>query len=501
VNSFSLRIRNDKSKIKDKAMKQRKNLYLKAVILLFLFNTGNRLSAQLQQAAQQHRHEFSVSAGGGVSSLQFDLSRGEHTPGWGGLAGLGYRYFWDYHWSAGTGIEMALLHSKIALPSFEDHYRFADDGLADGTANLYSVEVRGRNYRESQSACYLQIPLQVQYQRDFGKNYQWYVALGPKFAVPLTGRYTSRGALETKGQELSANGTPLNMDVYTQMPENGFGAYPETSKTGNPDLGLSITGSLEAGVKWKLSADWSLYSGLYLDYGFNNIRKGYPENRVFEYSPQSRAFCPYEFRSVLSSVYTGGGQIDRLYTERVNTLAFGIKVQLAFGKNPFDKKAQPLKVIPPKEPYEGLTAGQMEEILKRNTAALIEEQRREFDALKKLIEEDAPDLTAPVYGFDFDEDEILNLMHPDLDRKVDLLKKYPKANVLLEGHTDDSGNDSYNYKLGLERAEAVKVYLVRHGIAASRLSVSSKGKSEPVIPNADESSRRYNRRVEFILQR
>jgi outer membrane protein OmpA-like peptidoglycan-associated protein len=88
-----------------------------------------------------------------------------------------------------------------------------------------------------------------------------------------------------------------------------------------------------------------------------------------------------------------------------------------------------------------------------------------------------------------------------LDKKVNLLKKYPAAKILLEGHTDDVGNDAYNYRLGLERATAVKSYLVHHGIAAQRLTVGSKGKTEPAILNADESSRRYNRRVEFILKK
>jgi outer membrane protein OmpA-like peptidoglycan-associated protein len=463
--------------------------------------SANCLFAQLQQPSQQSRHEFSVALGGGLSSLQFDLSRGNHTPGWGGLAGLDYHYFWNYHWSVGAGVELALLNAQATFPLFEDTYTFTDNGQADGTANRYSVEVSGRNYRESQEAYYLQIPLQVRYQQDFWKGHKWYAAIGPKLGIPLESRYTSRGALESKGWELSDNGNSLNMDIYTQIPGSGFEAYPETSPSGGLDLGVHITGSLEAGVKWKLAADWSLYSGLYFDYGFNNLRRGSAENRVFDYNRLSTSPCPYEFHSVLSSVHTSGGQTDRLYTERVNTLAFGVKVLVSFGKNPFDKKAKAAKLPPPEAPYKGLTAAQMEEIMKRNTAALLEEQHKEFEALKKLIEQDDPDLTGPIYGFDFDKDHILNLMHPELNRKVDLLKKYPQANILLEGHTDDSGNDEYNYRLGLERATAVKTYLVHHGIASHRLSIGSKGKTEPALPNADESARRYNRRVEFILQK
>jgi outer membrane protein OmpA-like peptidoglycan-associated protein len=465
-------------------MKQR-NKYLKAIIILIALTQGiNRLFAQ-----EEPLHEFSAVMGGGISSLQFNLSRGNRSLGWGGLVGLGYHYSWDYHWSAGTGIEFTRLNSRITLPVFEDTYRFADNGQADGTANLYSVEVSGHNYKESQRAYYLQIPLQIRFQEDLWEDHKWYAAIGTKLGFPLGSRYASRGAMETKGWELSATGMPLNADVYTQMPENGFGPYAETSQTGNLNLGFSITASLEAGVKWWVTEDWSLYSGLYLDYGINNIRRRTPENRVFEYNRLSQAFCPYEFHSALSSVHTSGGSTDRPYAERVNTLAIGLKVQLTFG----------MPVYPP--PRDALTADEIEEILRRNVALQVEEQGKEFETMKNLIDRDDPDLTTPVHGFDFDREKILNMMHPELSRKTELLKKYPQAKILLVGHTDDSGNDEYNYRLGLERATAVKDYLIEHGIAAHRLSVDSKGKREPAVPNASESNRRYNRRVEFILQK
>lgn len=66
----------------------------------------------------------------------------------------------------------------------------------------------------------------------------------------------------------------------------------------------------------------------------------------------------------------------------------------------------------------------------------------------------------------------------------------------IEGHTDSSGPDEYNQKLGEERAQAVRNYLHdQHGIALNRLEVISYGKGKPVADNKTKAGRAQNRRV------
>lgn len=66
----------------------------------------------------------------------------------------------------------------------------------------------------------------------------------------------------------------------------------------------------------------------------------------------------------------------------------------------------------------------------------------------------------------------------------------------LEGHTDATGEESYNLLLGEERAMAVRDYLAKaHGIALSRLEVISYGEAEPVADNKTRDGRAQNRRV------
>lgn len=87
-----------------------------------------------------------------------------------------------------------------------------------------------------------------------------------------------------------------------------------------------------------------------------------------------------------------------------------------------------------------------------------------------------------------------------LDTFAERLKAENK-NVYLEiqGHTDATGPDSLNYKLGEARAEAVRRYLNKQGIALNRMSTISYGKDEPVDSNKTKEGRSKNRRVVVIV--
>jgi peptidoglycan-associated lipoprotein len=79
--------------------------------------------------------------------------------------------------------------------------------------------------------------------------------------------------------------------------------------------------------------------------------------------------------------------------------------------------------------------------------------------------------------------------------------KGENKNVYLEiqGHTDGTGSDSFNLKLGEARAEAVRRYLNKQGVALNRMSTISYGKSEPVESNKTKDGRSKNRRVVVIV--
>jgi len=72
--------------------------------------------------------------------------------------------------------------------------------------------------------------------------------------------------------------------------------------------------------------------------------------------------------------------------------------------------------------------------------------------------------------------------------------------VQLTGHTDADGDDAYNMKLGLKRANRVKTYLLSKGVAEDKISIDSKGKREPIDTNGTPEGKQKNRRVEIKIK-
>jgi OmpA-OmpF porin, OOP family len=100
--------------------------------------------------------------------------------------------------------------------------------------------------------------------------------------------------------------------------------------------------------------------------------------------------------------------------------------------------------------------------------------------------------------FDFNKSTIKPVSFPILDAVKDVLAANPKIALQVQGHTDNVGQAAYNAKLSQQRADAVRAYLVSHGIDASRLVSKGFGMTQPLVPNNSEGNRALNRRVQFI---
>jgi outer membrane protein OmpA-like peptidoglycan-associated protein len=103
-------------------------------------------------------------------------------------------------------------------------------------------------------------------------------------------------------------------------------------------------------------------------------------------------------------------------------------------------------------------------------------------------------------NFDFDKSDIRADARPVLNEAVATLKTEGVIRVVAEGHTDGIGSDSYNEKLSQRRAAAVKAYLVKGGIDASRIETAGFGESRPVATNDTADGRAQNRRVELRIK-
>jgi len=87
----------------------------------------------------------------------------------------------------------------------------------------------------------------------------------------------------------------------------------------------------------------------------------------------------------------------------------------------------------------------------------------------------------------------------NIDNLAASLNKYPDTDIMVIGHTDASGSDTYNMKLSERRAESVKDYAVSQGVTLSRLKTVGKGETEPIASNDTADGMGLNRRVEIVI--
>ena len=105
---------------------------------------------------------------------------------------------------------------------------------------------------------------------------------------------------------------------------------------------------------------------------------------------------------------------------------------------------------------------------------------------------------AGVY-FDTNKSAVQGTSANTLNSMAEILKEYPKSNVLIEGHTDSAGPEDYNEKLSKQRATSVRDYLISEGISASRLTAKWYGENQPVADNSTSEGKAKNRRVELAI--
>ena len=433
-------------------------------------------------AGAQRRHQFSIHAGGGLSTFDYKTLAGSTAWGFGSTLGADYTLFFGDTWGIATGLEAALFNGKYSLPTFSDAYP-----SHDGTES-FEFNYALTHYNETQQAILLNIPLMLRFERGW-----FYAAVGAKAGIRLHAAY--KNSLD----ELTASGYYSQYNLTLHDPAfMGFGTFNNISNEGDVALKTAFFASAEVGVKWG-----KLYTGLYLDYGLNDINNAPVRTPgLVRYElPEPAAYQP---QSVLASTAAGDNMADKL-----RPLSAGIKITFVIGRS--KAKAKPAETVMPVAPqpapavqaeaerqrlaeeeaqHQAETARQEAEAQRQAEEARRVEAQRQYAADMQLLEK-------PVAGYTINNTSPIPSIKSRLDETAEILQRYPDLHIQIEGHACEIGSHAVNMQIGQRRADAVKAYLVEKGIAADRITSVSKGKTQPIAPNTTEENRRKNRRVEM----
>lgn len=448
-------------------------------------------------SAQQNKvlpaNEFTLNGFGGLSTLKYgtyDLLKVEN--GYGGGGGVGYNYFFSDHFGLSTGLEAALYNAKATASSLTSGQIMSGDEYSDFSQLVANGTYR--NFAESQKMWALQVPvmLQVLAPLSASATSHFYAALGGRVGFSLSDSY----------KQTATNYSIANISEYDIL--NGY--TPEGRSLGalNKSGSLSFSSpnlmaSAELGFRWKLSDNAALYTAVYADYGLTDIipaQKGRAalmvplideygsiwESETFNHNSIMTAHRP-DYGTVTNRETVDFIQINDRYVDKVNTLALGLKIKIAFGK-------APRKIVPVPEPTprpEPTPTPPVVQTPKKDTVIVVPTE----------IKQAMIDLSNTL--FEFDKFNLNAEAVQNLQKIIKWLNENPSINAVIEGHTDNYGTDEYNQTLSENRAKSVRDYLVEHGVDGRRLSSVGYGESRPIATNSTDEGRRQNRRVELKI--
>lgn len=102
-------------------------------------------------------------------------------------------------------------------------------------------------------------------------------------------------------------------------------------------------------------------------------------------------------------------------------------------------------------------------------------------------------------SFDSERASLTSRAEQPVNELTDFLLQFPERNIIIEGHTDNTGSESFNQKLSQQRADVIRDALIARGISDSRIMSIGFGEAYPVASNKTETGRRENRRVEVFI--
>lgn len=228
----------------------------------------------LDSYGQDKKQEISISLSGPFSYLDYS-SAAQVVAGNGFSAGLRYSYYLNKTISIGVGVEYQTYRSDFKSAFLSGQYT-----TTDAENESFQFRYKATNLREEQNLGYINIPIGIQYETP-GTS-QLYIAGGVKIGFAANGKY------ETKIQNLTTSGYYPQYNVELFAPAFAGFASTDNIQTSKQDLDtdVSYSATFETGLKQKIGSRSSLYIGLYLDYGLNDIYDKKESKNLIQYNPE-----------------------------------------------------------------------------------------------------------------------------------------------------------------------------------------------------------------------
>jgi len=287
----------------------------KVILFIILFAL-----CSMNVMAQKSSLEFSIHGGGSFDVLAFaPLKKGNSSAGYGAEIGMGFSGFFSPQFGIYVGVGFNFMNIKSKL----DTLKHVTSGLIkkDDLQNLrkYDLHTSLIDYTEVQRSMFITIPVMLQYQTKLNQHWDWRRTknVGFYFMGGAKAHFLVNNKYETTVRMFKNLAHFTDMGVWINGPEyQGFGTFDNnTVGEGKLNFGFMLSVALETGVKWRIDRNIFLYTGIYFDCGVNDPFKD-SRKSLANYTKKE----DFKELTLLKAA------------DRVNMLAVGIKVKVAFGK-------------------------------------------------------------------------------------------------------------------------------------------------------------------------
>ena len=512
-------------RVEGRKRKSKRKIKMKRILLI-----SAAFIAMQTTFAQEKGLHLTLGGTAGKTAFACDLQEGSSLSGIGYSGTVGLQYFFNYHW----GISLAGEYTLFNTQSRYNNKQFVFQNQIDDEGDLYNYYLHLQNWQENQQTCFVEIPLMLVYQYKFGKKEKAgvYFGLGVKYQMVLSSTFERyKGSIQTYGHYPEDNvwfgkegESSTNYDHHA-FGTNHFRTEEERSWNGNSgknSLKAGFSAVAECGFLFSLSRRVDLSLGVAADYGLTNISsQNNPLVNVKEGTIQQNGNYVAEnvtYNGVLNSgeaskinPYSLRGKIGiRIKLGRVKEMPEAETAedededepssQLAAKGRPDTIYVYPVVVyLPPSDTMPRYVSGGS-----GNRAGELYSPQAPSKVYLPAVEmpiswRDATEELEESIYFDLDKYALNAQAKAVLDRKVELMRRYPQAVITIIGRTCDKGNKEYNDRLSNDRAEAARVYMIKSGINADRIILKPMGMSNPTYANSSEHNRELNRRVDFII--
>lgn len=454
-----------------------KNHILYAMMLILL-SASSLASGQTDSIQGKHSLEFSI-----IPSLN-RLSYKSADNSSEGALGLGLQVGYTYHLTNRWGLGVGLRYQPFSASYKNQGYQINSELLTEPNGHNYIIN-QTLNNTEEQRVNYLMIPVLASYRMPLTEKVSIRLAMGAAYGLAFGEKLTF-----SSGNLVRSAYFPDNDLVVDNLPEQSFGHFTDyVNMASGKQFKNAVMGIGEVGAEYALNDKWLMTAAVNGVLG-SNVKKN--NESLLQHNGYS---------GITSSGYIGA----------VKPVSMGLSVGVIyrFGRN-HQKPVEYVPVTPSVSPISETApeitptvveepVAEAAEVIEEVEEVIVIDIHEEDTSLDELREKVDHFNESDVIQFSFNKLEMREETKIMLDRLVNTMAE-SQTETIVVGHTCSIGSDAANHRVGLERANSVKRYLVQRGVAAEKIHIESMGELNPKFPNNTPINRAKNRRVEIIVK-